>query len=162
MPHLTPQQKAEIQQLFPSLVDWVERMEAQALAQGVPLDSALKNTAQAVRVQKPDDVRIYSVQRIPEPENKRIVELGASFGLSFANSAGMTFGHAIFVRREHTQDKQLLTHELVHVRQYEKAPSIGAYLSVYVQQLTDVGYEKMPLEVEAVQETLNIWGPPKR
>jgi Domain of unknown function (DUF4157) len=162
MPRLTPQQQAEIKLLFPSLVEWVERMETEALSHGIPLNDILKNTAQVVRIQKPDEVRIHAVQSIPEPNNKRIVELAASFGLSFSNSAGMTFGHSIFVRREYAQDNRLLTHELVHVRQYEEAPSIGAYLSVYVQQLTDVGYEKMPLEDEANRETTNIWGPPKR
>jgi hypothetical protein len=161
MPTIPPQLQAEIQQHFPSLVTWAERMEAEALSQGVPLNKILKDTAQWLRIRNPDAVRIYPVQSIPEPANKRIVELAAGFGLSFSGSDGMTFGHAIFARHQCAQDNRLLTHELVHVRQYEKAPSIGAYLDVYVKQIIVCGYQKMPLELEAVNETNRIWGIPR-
>jgi hypothetical protein len=102
----------------------------------------------------------YLVQSIPEPNNKRIVELAAGFGLFFSGSDGMTFGHAVLARHQCAQNNRLLTHELVHVRQYEKAPSIRAYLQRYVQEITAFGYQNMPLEIEAVNETNKIWGIP--
>src|ERR1700751_1387086 len=160
MPTIPPHLQVEIQQHFPSLVTWAERMEAKALSQGVALNKILKDTAQWLGIRNPDAVRIYPVQSIPEPDNKRIVELAACFGLSFSGSDGMTFGHAIFARHQYAQDNRLLTHELVHVRQYEKASSIGAYLPLYVQQVMAFGYQNMPLEVEAVNETNRIWGIP--
>jgi hypothetical protein len=64
MARITPQLQAEIQQLFPSLVAWAERMESEALSKGIPLNDILKNTAQVLGVKSPDAVRIYLVQSI--------------------------------------------------------------------------------------------------
>jgi hypothetical protein len=97
MPNPPPQLLAEIRALFPLLVEWAERMEAKALTEGVPLSDQLKNTAKVLGIRQADAVRVLVVQNIPEPENRRIVELSARFGLSFSGSAGMTLGHAIFV-----------------------------------------------------------------
>jgi hypothetical protein len=161
MAKLTPQQQAEIQALFPSLVAWVERMEAKALSEGTRLSELLKNTAAVLGIKGIGSVRICAVNAIPEPDNPRIVQLASGFGLSFAESAGMTFRRAIFVRHSHSQDIHLLTHELVHVRQYEQAGSVAHYLQDYVKQLTDFGYQNMPLEREAVSETYRLLGHPR-
>ena len=161
MPSLPPQLLAEIRALFPALVEWAERMEAKALTEGVPLSDQLKNTAKGLGIRQPDAVRVLVVQNIPEPENRRIVELSARFGLSFRGSAGMTLGHAIFVLGSSASDKRVLTHELVHVRQYEKTENIGAYLKVYVEQILVSGYHDMPFEVEAVTEANRILGLPR-
>ncbi|MFY9987937.1 MAG: hypothetical protein WAK31_24480 [Chthoniobacterales bacterium] len=157
VPNLPPQLLAEIRALFPVLVQWAERMEAKALKEGAPLSAQVKDTARVLGIAEPDAVRVLAVHTI-EPENKRIVELAGRFGLSFAGSDGMTFGHAIFARHYRVGDQRLLIHELVHVRQYEKAQTIGAYLNVYVEQILAFGYQNMPLEVEAVTETNLILG----
>jgi len=161
MAKLTPQQQAEIQELLPSLVAWAEQMETKALSEGTPLSDVLKNMATILGIKAIDSVKIYSVDTIPKPDNPRIVQLAAAFGLSFTDSTGMTFGHAIFVRRSHVQDVYLLTHELVHVRQYEWAGSIGLYLQEYVKQLIDFQYQNMPFESEAVSETYRLLGHPR-
>jgi hypothetical protein len=161
MAKLTPQQQAEIQALFPSLVAWVEQMEAKALSEGTPLNDLLKNTAAVLGIKGIGSLRICAVNAIPEPDNPRIVQLASEFGLSFAESAGMTFHHAIFVCHSHSQDVRILTHELVHVRQYEQAGSVAHYLQKYVKQIIDFGYQNMPLEREAVSETDRLLGPPR-
>jgi hypothetical protein len=161
MPNISPQLQAEIDALFPVLVEWAERVETEALKEGVPLNEHFKNTARAVRVRQPDAVRVLSVQSIPEPANRRIAELAARFGLSFAGSAGMTLGHAILVRYSHTNDERVITHELVHVGQYEEAGNIEAYLKVYVEQIIASDYQTMAFEVEAINETNRILGPPR-
>ena len=156
MAKVTPEQQAEIQALFPSLVAWAEQMETKALSEGMPLSDPLKGIASIFGVKQIGTVRMYKDDIIPEPDNPRIVQLAATFGLSFADSAGMTFGHAIFVRHSHAQDFQLLTHELVHVWQYEQAGSIARYLQEYINQLVNYGYQNMPLEHEAISETYKI------
>ena len=118
MAKLTPQQQAEIQTLLPSVISWAERKEREALNNGVPLNDLLKNTAMALGIRRISSVRVWAVNAIPEPGITRIVQLAQEFGLSFAQSDGMTFGHAIYVRHAHSQDGHILTHELVHVRQY--------------------------------------------
>ncbi len=135
MPNLPPQLQAGIKALFPVLVEWAEKMEARALTEGVPLGDHLKNTAKVLGIRQPDAVRVLVVQTIPEPDNRRIVELSARFGLSFIGSAGIMFGPAIFVLGSFANDQRVLTHELVHVRQYETAENIEAYPRVYVRQI---------------------------
>jgi Domain of unknown function (DUF4157) len=161
MPNIPPQLLAEIQVLIPVLVEWAERMEAKALTAGTPLNDQLKNTAKRLGIRQPDAVRVLVVQNIPEPENHRIVELSERFGLSFSGSAGMTLGHAIFVLGSSANDQRVLTHELVHVRQYEDMENISPYLNGYVQQIVVSGYQNMPFEVEAANETNRILGPPR-
>jgi hypothetical protein len=159
MPNLTPQQKAEISMLLPSLIEWAERLAKRALAEGVPLNNILRNAAMILGIKDVDAVRILAVPSIPDPENQRTVELGTLFGMPFSNVDGITFGHGILVRHSCAHDNSLLTHELVHVRQYEHVGTIARYLPVYVQQLTQHGYHNMPLEREAVIETAKMWPP---
>jgi hypothetical protein len=45
MPNLTPQQKAKIPILLPSLIDWAERMEKKALSEGTALNKILRDAA---------------------------------------------------------------------------------------------------------------------
>jgi hypothetical protein len=69
----------------------------------------------------------------------------------------MTLGHTILVRREHAGDEALLSHEMVHVRQWEElgVPRfLWRYLSSYLKgRLGGLShhdaYEAIPLEVEA-------------
>jgi hypothetical protein len=157
MPNLTPQQQAEIPTLLPILIDWAERMEQKALSEGVALNKVLRDAAAILKIKDIDAVRILAVPSIPEPDNRRIVELGTSLGLPFSNLGGITFGHGIFVQGPLVQDNELLTHELVHVRQYEQWKSIPEYLSIYVEQLAQFGYQRMPFELEAIAETAKMW-----
>jgi hypothetical protein len=62
--------------------------------------------------------------------------------------AGLTLGHAVFVRRGH-DSWRLLSHEFRHVHQYEQAGSIAAFLPVYLQQIVQFGYANCPLEIDA-------------
>jgi hypothetical protein len=102
MAKLTPQQQAEIRTLLPLVVSWVEGKERETLDNGVPLNDLLKNTAMVLGIKQISSVRIRAVDVIPEPDIPRIVQLAHEFGLSFAQSAGMTFGHAIYARHSHS------------------------------------------------------------
>ena len=73
--------------------------------------------------------------------------------------AAMTFGPLILLRRDHGHDTALLTHELVHVRQWRElgaARFLWRYLGAYARgRRAGLGhqqaYEAIPLEVEARQ-----------
>ena len=67
---------------------------------------------------------------------------------NFCGRAGLTLGYAVFVRRGH-ETLRLLSHEFRHVYQYEQAGSIGAFLSVYLPQVVQFGYEQAPFEIDA-------------
>jgi uncharacterized protein DUF4157 len=71
--------------------------------------------------------------------------------------AGMTLGRWILVRRGHEHDRELLAHELVHVRQWRELGAVrflARYLGAYAQgRWRGLGhtaaYEAIPLETEA-------------
>jgi hypothetical protein len=73
MAKLTPQQQAEIQALFPSLVAWAEEMETKALSEGTPLSDLLKARTASLGIRKIDAVRVLSVNSIPEPNPRGLL-----------------------------------------------------------------------------------------
>jgi hypothetical protein len=71
--------------------------------------------------------------------------------------AAMTLGRVILLRRDHRDDRALLAHELVHVRQWRElgiARFLWRYLGAYGQGRRaglghDAAYRAIPLEAEA-------------
>ena len=71
--------------------------------------------------------------------------------------AGMTLGRWILVRRGHEHDRELIAHELVHVRQWRELGAVrflALYLGTYARgRWRGLGhkaaYEAIPLEAEA-------------
>ena len=71
--------------------------------------------------------------------------------------AGMTLGRCILLRQGHEHDRDLIAHELVHVRQWRElgaARFLVQYLGAYARgRWRGLGhraaYEAIPLEVEA-------------
>jgi Domain of unknown function (DUF4157) len=71
--------------------------------------------------------------------------------------AGMTVGRWVLLRRGHEHDRELIAHELVHVRQWRElgaARFLVRYLGAYTRgRWRRLGhrdaYEAIPLEVEA-------------
>jgi hypothetical protein len=71
--------------------------------------------------------------------------------------AGMTLGRWILLRRGHEHDRDLIAHELVHVRQWRELGAVrfllrylGAYARGRLRGLGHQGaYEAIPLEAEA-------------
>ena len=72
---------------------------------------------------------------------------GTGAGLVVVGGPG-NLGHSIFVRAGH-ETARLLSHELRHVYQYERAGSIAGFLPTYLQQIIEVGYAACPLERDA-------------
>lgn len=71
--------------------------------------------------------------------------------------AGMTLGRWILLRRGHEHDRDLIAHELVHVRQWRELGAVRflvRYLGAYARGRWrglghQAAYEAIPLEVEA-------------
>ena len=61
-----------------------------------------------------------------------------------ADTGGLTAGHGVIVRLDCTRNLRLLTHEFVHIAQYERLGREG-FLQEYIQQLAAHGYPRMPL-----------------
>lgn len=56
----------------------------------------------------------------------------------------------IFVKKEFKGDKQILNHDFVHWKQYERMGLFLYYFRYFVQLLI-IGYDIMPMEMEARQ-----------
>jgi hypothetical protein len=62
----------------------------------------------------------------------------------------------IFIKDKYKYDKCLLEHEIIHYRQYKRMGSF-MFLLRYIFQLILIGYDTMPLELEARQTDESLW-----
>lgn len=54
----------------------------------------------------------------------------------------------IFIKKQFEGDKQILAHDLIHWKQYERMGFIMYYIR-YFFQIVFIGYDTMPMEMEA-------------
>jgi hypothetical protein len=134
--------------LVPLAVEWAQRVSAGAAATGQELGVAGEAIARQVGVVRTSDVRVVVADALPFPDHALLRAAALELGLLGPTMAGLTLGHAIFIREGHVSAR-LLSHELRHVAQYEAAGSIEAFLPVYLEQILDFGYEAAPYEVDA-------------
>src|SRR6516225_3286012 len=90
----------ELPALFPHVVDWISYLEKQAQESGRALTPVEFNLAQNVGVAHPEEVRILSVRRIPLPSHPRVKQLAKQVGLLNVDTAGLTAGYGVIVRRD--------------------------------------------------------------
>jgi hypothetical protein len=140
---------AELPRLIPLAVAWAEENSALIVREGVPLSEPGHGLARLVGVQNPEQVRMLVVPMIPAPSDPVLQAACAQLQFLGPNTAGLTLGPGIFVKRGFETGRELLAHELRHVAQYEQHLSIGAYLSVYISELIRFGYAAAPLELDA-------------
>lgn len=62
----------------------------------------------------------------------------------------------IFIKKEYKKDLILLKHETVHWKQYKRMGSI-IFLLRYLFQFLFIGYDSMPMELEARQYDKSLW-----
>jgi len=67
----------------------------------------------------------------------------------------------VIIKETYKDDINLIKHELVHLRQIRRM-GLLLYLIRYFVQLVFIGYEGMPLEVEARQHDTSLWNYRKR
>jgi hypothetical protein len=139
---------AALPRLLPVAIAWVQAQEADVLASGRPLTASEAALATAVGVRNPDQVRLKLVSAFPQPSDPMLRAAADQTGLLGPHMAGLTFGHAVFVRQGQLTTR-LLSHELRHVCQYETAGSIAAFLPIYLKQIVTVGYANAPYELDA-------------
>ncbi len=57
----------------------------------------------------------------------------------------------IFISRQYKGNEKILNHEMVHWNQYQKMGFFAFYFKYFFQRLT-IGYNEMPMEMEARYE----------
>lgn len=109
--------------------------------------------AVALGMSEPEKISICVTERIPNPLHP-FLSLAQCFGFScITEAAGITLGQAIYVTEDSAESIELITHELVHVGQYQRAGSIWAFMIEYIHQCLMTGYYDAEWEVEARRES---------
>lgn len=134
----------------PLATKWVEEQQRRILAEGIPLTAHQAFDAHLVGVKEPKRVRLMKVELIPVPEDMLLRKANEIVELVSPYTAGITFGYGIYIREDLWDDRPLLVHELVHVGQYERYGSVGAFLQDYLDECLTIGYPNGPLEQEAI------------
>lgn len=133
---------------------WAKSQEELALREGMPLSADEIEIARQMGVNSPEKVRVI-VGDIPQPSHPTLYVGTTKLGLKGDQLNGITFGHGIFVKKNSTFNrKSLISHELRHVKQYEEFGSIRSFLSEYLKQLNEVGYNNSGFEVDAYKHQL--------
>jgi hypothetical protein len=137
--------------LLPLAAQWAADQQNRILRDGVPLSIRELAAALKVGVQDPERVRLLQVEIIPSPTHPA---LQAAYQMAnFVPTAprGLTLHHGIFIRADYWRDRSLIVHELVHTAQFERLGGIQPFLRQYLMECATVGYNKSPLETEAVE-----------
>lgn len=146
--HLTSAEREWVHKYAPLTFDWVEDVEAITLPVGRKLSDAEIVLANSLSVKNPERIRVLVTSDFPVPSNENLYTALQNHGFVFADSAGMTLGHAVFLKPEYEDDIQLLAHEFVHVAQVEEH-GLRPFLVSYLAQLRMHGYIDSPIESEA-------------
>lgn len=141
---------------LPLATAWVEEQQARILAQGTPLTPHQRFDAHLAGVKSSASVRLLRVDFVPIPTNPILRKANDLFGLVSPVTAGITFGHGIYIRDDMWGDRALVAHELVHVGQYERYGSVRAFLHDYLSECLTIGYPNGPLEQEAIVKSREI------
>lgn len=131
---------------FASIVQWVKENILVGEIMGKPLLPFQKDFARKIGIQKVDSIRVLVVNAIrPLPDELQEI---AEVYLNTDRSAGITFGHVIFVK-SHSLTSELIRHELSHVLQVERCGGLEEFLKEYISQVLMHGHENAPMEIEA-------------
>jgi hypothetical protein len=139
--------------LLSAFCELIKDLNWQARKSGKSLSGAECDLARRVGVTHLEDVRILSVGEMPLPNHPRIKQLAQQLGLLTSNTSGLTAVHGVILRLDCTNNPRLLTHEFVHVEQYERLGTKG-FLREYILQLNKYGYQNAPFELEAEEKSV--------
>ena len=147
--------------VFPG-VWWIRRQESLILRDGRALSEWETNWALQVGVSCPEEVRVLPVPRVPVPGANFLKLLAGMSRIAVDSPTGMAVNRGIYLEASHATNPSLLVHELVHVAQFEKLGSIGAFLKEYLTQCIEDGYWDCEMEEEARAAAAPFSRPPDR
>jgi hypothetical protein len=123
--------------LLPLAYHWAKAQEDFVLARGNPLGPRHTRDANLVGVQDCAGVRVLVVDRIPSPENPDLAEAARRIGIITEDTRGMGFGHALIIRVDAWNDRELILHNLVHIAQCERSGGLEQWVRQYLGDRTN-------------------------
>ena len=136
--------------LLPLAYQWAKTQEEFVLARGNPLGPRHAHDANLVGVRDCARVRVLLVDRIPLPENPELAEASKRIGIITEDTRCAGFGHALIIRVDAWNDRELILHNLVHIAQYERCGGLEQWVRHYLVDRTNCpNFTIGPLEEEA-------------
>ena len=130
---------------------WTTNKEKEILKKGRSLNPMERMIAQKIGIEELYNIRVLEVEEITYPFNF-IFKIASKFTTSiFLSPAGMALGKGILVNKKYKLDLRLISHELVHVKQYQEFGGHIPFLKEYIFQCMEYGYNNCQLELEADQ-----------
>ena len=118
--------------LLPLAYHWVKAQEEFVLARGNPLGPRHAHDANLVGVQDCARVRVLVVDRIPLPENPELAKASKRIGIITEDTRCVGFGHALIIRVDAWNDRELIVHNLVHIAQCERSGGLENWVREYL------------------------------
>lgn len=140
-----------VEALLPAAVAFVRENEAVAREKGIALDASESMIAAKVGLKQPNRVRVYYVDQLPFPKDPDLALLARKYGYSSPKMKAYTYGYGIWIKHSAKGNRELLAHELIHVRQAEQM-GLREQVKQYLMQLFIYGYKQAPMELEAYGE----------
>ena len=123
--------------LLPVAYGWAKKQEEFVLAHGRPLGTSQAWDAQLAGVQDVARVRVLVVDRIPLPEDPRLAEAARRTRIITDDTRCMGVGHALIIRGDAWNDRELILHNLVHIAQCERSGGLENWVPQYLGDRTN-------------------------
>lgn len=133
---------------MPEAISWLQRVEQNCLATGRVLTEQEIQDAISVGVQKPEQIRVLSVESVAKPEHPALLQAATEIDMLGENAAARAIGYGIEVVAGNAT-RRLLRHEFRHVYQFEQAGSLELFISAYVESVLTSGYHDSVYEQDA-------------
>ena len=111
-------------------------MEEFALEHGNPLSPRHLEDARLAGIKHCDRVRVLVVDRIPLPEDPQLSEVSRRMGIITEDTRCMGLGHALIIRVDAWNDRELVLHNLVHIAQCERVGNVEKWCREYLGDRT--------------------------
>lgn len=136
--------------LLPIACEWAKQQEEFVLKHGHPLGLTHAWDAHLAGVQDCGRIRVLVVDRIPLPENPKLAEASRRLRIITEDTRCVGVGHALIVRGDAWNDRELILHNLVHIAQCERAGGIEEWCRLYLSnRITCANFTAGSLEEEA-------------
>jgi hypothetical protein len=144
---MNPLGPEEFECVLEQACDWASAGENEILQTGIALTEAQSADATRVGVVQPGRVRLRRVRVIENPQF--ILDIIGAQAAAKVTIWGRAFRYGICLRHDQRNQRKGLVHELVHTMQYERLNGFQGFLRQYFKECLSVGYDHMPLELEA-------------
>jgi hypothetical protein len=141
-------------QLVQLMTLWSDQWQAHILEHGKPLNGEEVEDARTVGITSPGKVRVLDVPNIPMPHYPLLRSMLIKPDIFDVDANGLTLEYGIFLKNPSFPRNYWLTHEMVHVAQYERMGGLLPCLRQYLRECLTDGYLESALEKEAHQTAI--------